>query len=355
MSQAMIARRLGLSQASISRLLTRAKREQYLEMKPKCTLPDDRVRELEQLIYGDRLEERLRRESGALMEVRVFDSGAVEADETPDQYNERLRGFGERAAPYFVEEIFPFTDTLGVTWGVTLLKLIQGIQHLYPRVPRRGGEVGIIPLCGDPPNVRWNVRQSSSNLVAEFEALLNGQGDQGHSFTGVVASIPKKYEAHADVLRDFIGDLSGYAEALGPDGLIQKVDTILTGVGSEVAAHNPWLEESARDAGLKISQLEALTVGNLGGVFLPRPGLSAGDAKVLEGINERWMGVTIGHITRCAREAREEGRPGVVVLAGGRKAEVVLECVRHHLVNRLVIDQDLAAHLHEVLNLVAAA
>jgi DNA-binding transcriptional regulator LsrR (DeoR family) len=68
---------------------------------------------------------------------------------------------------------------------------------------------------------------------------------------------------------------------------------------------------------------------------------------VVRGINDRWAGVRLEHLARCARAATGgEGRAGVIVLAVGRsKAEVVLECVRGGLVNELIVDHDLAQAL----------
>jgi DNA-binding transcriptional regulator LsrR (DeoR family) len=68
---------------------------------------------------------------------------------------------------------------------------------------------------------------------------------------------------------------------------------------------------------------------------------------VVRGINDRWAGVRLEHLARCARAATGgAGRAGVIVLAVGRsKAEVVLECVRGGLVNELIVDHDLAQAL----------
>jgi DNA-binding transcriptional regulator LsrR (DeoR family) len=67
----------------------------------------------------------------------------------------------------------------------------------------------------------------------------------------------------------------------------------------------------------------------------------------VKGINERWTGVRLEHIHRCATAAaRDHGRAGVIVFAMGRaKAQITLACVRAGLITELVIDHDLARAL----------
>src|SRR5207253_198591 len=69
--------------------------------------------------------------------------------------------------------------------------------------------------------------------------------------------------------------------------------------------------------------------------------------RVVRGINERWTGVRLEHIRRCAdATARDHSRAGVIVLAmGAAKAQITLECVRAGLITELVIDHDLATAL----------
>src|SRR5205085_2380645 len=103
------------------------------------------------------------------------------------------------------------------------------------------------------------------------------------------------------------------------------------------------LDDRVVAEGVTKEQLQDRVVGDIGGVFLPR---TARD-RVVRGINERWTGVRLEHILRCARAAaRDHTRAGVIVLAvGAAKAQVTLDSVRAGLITELIIDHDLAQAL----------
>ena len=136
-----------------------------------------------------------------------------------------------------------------------------------------------------------------------------------------------------------------------PDALIHRVETILTGAGraAEALGH-PEADALARGGEIDREELEALVFGDVCGVLLPRPDLSASDHQELARIQNRWTGMGQSALAHCARRAVQNGRPGVVVLSIGKNnAEIVFETVRRRLVNHLVIDHDLARSLQERL------
>src|SRR5207248_338396 len=101
-----------------------------------------------------------------------------------------------------------------------------------------------------------------------------------------------------------------------------------------------WTTELPR-LGVSPEKLNRITVGNCGGVLLPKDGLSPEDQALFDDIAGRWMGITRKHYEQCARR-----QPGVILLAiGHNKADVVLKCVELSLVSELIIDEELAVAL----------
>jgi DNA-binding transcriptional regulator LsrR (DeoR family) len=180
---------------------------------------------------------------------------------------------------------------------------------------------------------------------------VNGTNDTALSLGAVPDRIPTAFfrdEGANKVIREFLNCVSGYNQIYsGPSALVHQIDTVLTSVGSCYGKSNdPWLNELVRRDGLKTDKLDRLTRGDIGGVFLPRDGLTPPDRQLVEELNQRWTGISEVHLRECARRASAAGRPGVIILAVGRfKAEVVRESVRRGLVNELIVDQDLAGEL----------
>jgi DNA-binding transcriptional regulator LsrR (DeoR family) len=351
--QAKIGGVLGVSQAEVSRLLAVARREGWLQT--RCVLPEDAVAAVEQMVFSgrDALRERLVREaarggSAVVPAFRIFHSGGEGSD--AGSWNARLRRFGEAAATR-LQELLPHLRLVGVAWGATIARLVDGVRQLNPHPPSLRAPVQFIPLTGEPLTFP-DPETSSSTLAHRLNEILGGQG-AFHSLAAVPAFIPAKFSPHSrKAIRQFIAEIAGYRvifERRGADGdpqepLADRVDAIITGVGTVAAGvSGRLLDDRLVAEGLTKEELRERVIGDIGGVFLPR---SARD-RVVEGINERWAGVRLEHFARCALgAARGAGRVGVIVLAVGRsKAEVVLECVRAGLVNELLLDHDLAQAL----------
>jgi DNA-binding transcriptional regulator LsrR (DeoR family) len=192
---------------------------------------------------------------------------------------------------------------------------------------------------------------------------LNGHVGRLLSMAAVPARLPSRLhftdekvtERERQVLTKFIRDTAGYRRIFldgGESGgqkqrpLIQEMDSIITSVGSAYQnSGDPWIGEMTSREGITKEQLDRLAVGDIGGVFLPRPDLKGKHAQ-LEDLNARWTGPKLEHFQRCAKAASGGAAPGVIVLAIGRwKANVICECVRLGLVSELIIDHELARAL----------
>jgi DNA-binding transcriptional regulator LsrR (DeoR family) len=281
--------------------------------------------------------------------LRIFHSGGEGED--PSGWDARAQRFGRLAAPR-VQELLPAMNLAGVTWGKTIARLVDGLQHLNPQTPALPDRVRFVPLTGEPLTFP-DPETSSSNLAHRLNEIVNGRADVVHSLTAVPAFIPAKFTGRGrQAIRAFIAEIAGYRvifAAEGADGrrqepLADRLDCIITGVGTvSPGVSGRLLDDRVVAEDITKERLQERVIGDIGGVFLPR---SPRDG-VVRGINERWTGVRLEHIARCAAAAaRDPSRVGVIVLALGRaKAEILLECVRGGLINELIIDHDLAQAL----------
>jgi len=355
LTQELISTRLGVSQATVSRLLRRAREEGVLVRTLSCDLTEEEILDLKELIYGQGLLQRLQnlqpRTREHLYSVKIFDTGH-EARNDKQSYDNVLSMLGSHAAKHFAEQVLPKVDSMGIAWGATLRTLVTGLQNTTPPMPRREPRVQFVPVCGDPPEVHRHALRSSSTLVAQLDDCVNGASDNSFNFTGVAAVIPSGIKAReVAVIRRFFELIPGYQHVFGGEHpAIDAVDSILTSVGCGEAIGDPWGEAMADAVRLPHKKLTQMTFGNIGGVFLKRKGVNtSADAEALKEIDRRWTGIRETHFLRCARDAADGKRAGVVVLASGKKAEIVRECVRRGLVSQLLIDHELAAMLSRTI------
>lgn len=310
--------------------------------------------------------------------LRVFYSGPDDrrGDEGAPAKARRLQHFGRLAAGY-VRDLLPQMGTTAVCWGKTLKWLASGLRQY--EAPELKGEISpdFIPVGGEPLGYAA-LEVTSSKLAAEFRRIV-GFDDKGNkSLSAVPTSIPSRFKKHASLLRsyflwerdyqaifpvreedkDFIKKHKLEAPAAGPgEPLIHQIESVLTSVGTPQDS-DEWVKEIARMAELGIEDLKRLTVGNMGGYFIPHPDLDPKDkeaaAKVRE-INDLWTGITERHLENVATKSRKEEKVGIIVLAiGNVKARTIKACIEHKssidhkpcsLVQGLIIDHELAKEL----------
>jgi DNA-binding transcriptional regulator LsrR (DeoR family) len=349
--QAKIGAVLGVSQGEVSRLLAAARREGWIQT--RCVLPAGAAGAVEQLVFSGRndLRDRLRRETerhgvSPVRDIRVLHSGGEATDAAT--WDVRLERFGRLAAAR-TQELVPRMGLVGVAWGKTIARVVDGLRLLNPHAPRLSRPIHFIPLTGEPLTYP-DPETSSSTLAHRLGELFVPGLHSFHSLAAVPAFIPAKFSRKSQLtIRDFIAEIAGYRvifERADRDGrpqepLVDRLDAIITGVGTvSPGVSGRLLDDRIVAEGVTKEQLQDRVVGDIGGVFLPR---TARD-RVVKGINERWTGVRLEHILHCAQAAaRDHARVGVVVLAmGAAKAQIILESVRAGLITELIIDHDLA-------------
>jgi DNA-binding transcriptional regulator LsrR (DeoR family) len=148
MTQPEIAAQLDLSQATVSRLLKRAKQEQIVRV--TVNMPHG--------IYAE-LEEQLQKTYG-LKEAVVVDSV-----EHSDQV---LRDIGSAAA-YYLETTLRAGDMIGVSsWSATLLAMVDALQPLT-----RSSHIRVLQILGGLGNPSAEVH--ASRLVGRLANLVRGE------------------------------------------------------------------------------------------------------------------------------------------------------------------------------------
>jgi DNA-binding transcriptional regulator LsrR (DeoR family) len=388
--QEQIAEHLGIKQPDVSRRLKLAEERGWLS-RPSFLrgkdITEQRMLEIENAFYK-RLPElrsliegvsQRRRSSDAPPHVQVFYSGPTSTSTDTASYHKRQLLFGWNAALY-VQELIPKMHRIGIAWGETIARLIDGLDPLHPKFAR--GTL-FFPVSGEPLR-EHREENSATSLASRLQELVEG-APQGPGLNMVIPCVPDEFnpEVTEGIKTLLLGQVAGYRRIFLGDGghspLIDEMDTLITGVGTaSKTSTDPWLIERVNamrnDPPLTREDFAAYTFGDIGGVYLPRPELGdliaarthrpsatsklarercAAIAAKVARINSQWTGIQGEQIARCAARARAgEQTAGVIVLAIGRaKAETVIEAVNQSLVNHLLIDQDLADALLDHLSL----
>lgn len=268
----------------------------------------------------------------------------------------RLEDFGYRAAGYLWELLTTRgAAAVGVTWGHTLASVVGGIEGHVNQVKkhrRTHGSVEVIPTTGEPLGTSGYPERSSTSLSERLSAVLNSERKPVLSLRGVPPVIPQEFKSkkgERKILLDFIQHLRSYKEIFveGSNGKrpwVERVDTIVTSVGS----FHSWLEfnnELVTIGGVSREDLQQSCLGDVGGVLIPNPRPEF-NADEFNEIASLWTGIQRKDFQRIAGQAKDLGRPGVIVVAAGEnKKAIVFELVKQKLVNELIVDQSLAAAL----------
>ena len=361
--QTVIAARLGISQAEVSRLLNAARLEGWLAETPQFKMKDEKVwRAAERRYFSverTRASLQARYQAGGSLLHRV-----TLIDILPSR---RI----DPASARVVATMLGKARYVGVTWGPTIGRLVEALRELRYQAPFRemNRRIDFVPLCGEPLGDPGDPGHDSSSALAKELTTEFNSGDRPTpppSIAGVPAFIPLQFRdgIQLETIRRFIRGVRGYANVFGATGqpwelngagkqpgggpLASKLDAILTSVGTAADRldRGIFLKERINCGDITESDLERTCVGDVGGVIIRAAGISAEEGERIDAMNDRWTGIRIDHLQQCAKAAMEEGfrpeKPGVLMLAAGaRRRNVVLRCVELGLVSELIIDHEL--------------
>ena len=293
MRQSEIAKQLDLSQATVSRLLTRSKEEGIIRI--SVNLPSG--------VYTE-LEETLVKKFG-LRDVIVVDS----LDD-----NEKLiqRDLGAATAYYLESAIRP-NEIIGISsWSATLLALVDALHSL----PKKPG-VKVVQLLGGVGNPA--VEAHATRLTSRMAQLVNGEAIY-LPVAGVLST-----EAARDVL--MADEVTQHATRL-----FDQVTTALVGVGA--IDPSPLLAQSGNI--FSPQELNLLRKEKAVGDILLRFYGQNGEL-VQTGLEKRVISMTLEQLSKVNR--------AVGVAGGFRKYAGILGALHGRWINILVTDHFTAERL----------
>jgi hypothetical protein len=150
-------------------------------------------------------------------------------------------------------------------------------------------------------------------------------------------------------IRRFISETPGYHRVFsGPDALIHRMDMLISSLGSSKTPVLGSFEELVLAGGLKPNDLRQLVIGDLGGILIPKRGLSKAREALIDDLNDLWTGIKMEHVHAIAQRAfANSNLSGVVVVAiQAERGDTAFELICRGLVNELIVDQAAAAQLH---------
>jgi DNA-binding transcriptional regulator LsrR (DeoR family) len=293
MRQSEIAKQLDLSQATVSRLISRSKEEGIIRI--SVNIPSGVHTELEETL------------------VKKFGlRDAIVVDSLEDNEKMIQRDLGASAAYYLESAIRP-NDVIGISsWSATLLAMIDALHPL----PRKPG-VKVVQILGGVGNP--SVEAHATRLTSRMAQLVNGDAVY-LPISGILST-----EAARDIL--MADEVAQHAIRL-----FDHVTTALVGIGA--IDPSPLLAQSGNIFAPKELDLlrQAKAVGDILLRFFDQNG------KLVEtGLEKRVISMSLEQLSKVSR--------AVGVAGGSRKYAGILGALRGHWVNILITDHFTAARL----------
>jgi hypothetical protein len=355
MSQTEIGQILGgLSQPQVSRLLKHAEKQNYLVIEQRFAreqFSDDWLQSIDELLAPSGLSGDLiafcRRRAINVPRLRVFESGPGNTDAALAQRRAR---FGRTAAGRLIELIGK-SSVVGVAWGRTIKSLADGISaSRQPRNPNQ--KIIFAAVCAELVSLTQH-GYSASRLATSFDEFFNDTPSDSPQLTGFPAYIPRHYDENMqNSMWRYISDTPGYHRVFsGPGALINQMDMLISSVGSSSTPVLGSFDELLLAGGLRANDLKQLVVGDLGGILIPKFGLSKVKKTLVDELNGLWTGIKIEHVRTIAQCAfANPSLSGVVVVAlQSERGDTAFELVGQELVNELILDHAAAAQLQRRL------
>jgi len=291
--QSEIAKQLGLSQATVSRLLNRSKEEGIIRI--SVNLPNGVYTELEETLvkkYGLR--------------------DAIVVDSLEDNEKMIQRDLGAATAYYLESAIRPH-EVIGISsWSATLLALVDAINS----VPRKPG-VKVVQILGGVGNPA--VEAHATQLTSRMAQFVNGEAVY-LPVPGVLASEAARNILTADEV------------VLQAIRLFDHVTTALVGIGA--IDPSPLLAQSGNifDSHELDLLRQAKAVGDILLRFFDQDG-----NLVKTGLEKRVISMSLEQLSKVSR--------AIGVAGGSRKFDAILGALRGHWINILVTDRFTARRL----------
>ncbi len=394
MTQDQIAGCLNVSQSTVSKLLSEAKKEGWIVTKIAFTGPLSEQERKKLSIYepGETLKVKLKQRSvreawdWELPKIHIHFGGEIIDSNDWDQAVIR---WSQNAAPV-MHSLLSGSKHIGISLGRTMRALVDALTRLSEGRENKIGasihESGkkIFPLRG-PRLVMWREEDdgafsdphklTANSIATDLNRIFNNISDFDYAMSwhltvpeliGFSESFPFEYKSmHSDdekflnEEREFVtrfvescgltaANAMVFGKAIHSTGLCDSADTLVMPIAQSGTTRSlmPFKKEFA---GIPPEWLENNTVGDIGTVLLPKDGITERNKLLLQRISNRQPGIRLEHIKNCAINARKQATTGVVGCAVGQRAKPVLKCIELGLLNHLFLDHVCVNDLLELL------
>lgn len=293
LTQNEIAERLYISRPKVSRMLKEARELGIVEI----SIHEPWERNLD-------YEQRLRNAFG-LENVRVV----VSQNSGKEKEAEKIA----EAVSYYLDSVVKPGMVLGISWGNTLYHIVKHISTNN----RKNIPVTVVPIMG------------AANIKSPEKDAMDLAKDLASAYGGKYYYIYAPLFVKDKALRDNLVREANIQNVLE---LSARADIILTSVGSIV--YKSWSDYLSKKTLETLEQKGA--VGHMGGHFFDREG-----QELATSLAEKMIGIHLTDIRQC--------RDVVCAVCGESKAEAVLGALRGGLINTLIIDENCAGRVLDML------
>jgi len=272
--------------------------------------------------------------------------GAI--DETYRQAEtQSLQNVARIAGRYLARRLFDDSaHTIGLNYGTSVMFTVKEIPILPSRITRK---LTIVSLFGDlgyylaPQPLHKDGYAPCNEIVSLLADKIGEPPLVRKELLSVPVFIPHTFATSKDTflkIRSFLTQHASYEKIFGHENgddsspLFDKIDTIITGVGSvdnytSLSRFLPlWLSEQESEKLLEYCR-EGKIAGDLGGHFIPDPAYATGShdvARFLDRINQRLIAASPDRFKEVAERYAYNPHSGAGVVcaaAGARKAKIL--------------------------------
>jgi hypothetical protein len=264
-------------------------------------------------------------------------------------------------------------ENVGVSYGATLGNMVDNIRKLWPPgeqkiKPKWIPIFGDLLLTPDHPLYPKAFRCMSSTLAANLSLTFRGS-DENQLVLPAPAYIPRDFMVDSDnekerikMARQFVHSIPAYKEIFGTSedpnqresGLVTQLDTVITGIGGGIAG---WLGITGEPNYIgpvynkkESEELSKRAVGDLCGTFVTVEKVNGfPESSAIARVNSRLLGIVPADFRKCAARAKDEGKPGVIIVADGKEKAGTTACaISNRCVSELICDTKLAMELARI-------
>jgi DNA-binding transcriptional regulator LsrR (DeoR family) len=344
---------LGLSEDQFTRILRAARsegklRERFDPASVSEAALDDARKILEASLMRTAIQ-RLAPASAAGRKLRVIIASSRDTSIGDQDIDSRMRTFARNSAEALKAMLIDSSGVgiVALAFGTMVKALVDGLFD-NASMPRIQHCPKVIPTMGEP--LMKNSSELSSTVLSQRLARFLGRGDF-YSLNLILAYLP---DIPNDLGREDRNAFFKYLSRL-PDydlifndrsGLIWQVDLLLTSISSEVP-FGYGNEGRFLQTDFGVEQLKELFAFDIGGVGIPRDGLSPAMTEKLRLFAENSTCLREEHLRAISARARKNPASYGVVLAaiGENKAANVARAIELGYCDTLLCDFELATEL----------